>query len=296
MLKKTNAIWAVIATTATVAICGLAFSHNSIIDVLASRNIYTLTLDSNNQIQSDNSVLTSSGNKVFFDKVGDVTYNPSNAWATLVDSDDHAPMIYNTNEIKGMTSISINADYAYLKLLYGGKVNGNAAYSNFVEFNSSTVTYNFPQGSEPSFIKIVGETSGRSNIINSVTIQYSCSENEYVATNADLFEYTLINNNTEYRLDGYKEDPDFHYIYPGDNISDLVIPASINGLPVIEIGEKAFKSKANLRTITIPSSVNTIGSLAFAYNTDVTYVNVPSTVTNIADDAFFMCGGYPSNN
>ena len=182
MKKKTNVVWAVIATTATAAICGLAFSHNSIIDVLASRNIYTLTLDSNNQIQDDNSVLTTSGNKIFFDKIGDVTYNPSNAWVTLVDStSEHAPAIYNTNEIKGMTSIIINADYSYLKLFFGGKVNGNAAYSNYVELQSSTTTYNFPSGSEPSFIKIVGETTGRSNVINSVTIQYSCTENEYVA-------------------------------------------------------------------------------------------------------------------
>lgn len=289
MIKKNKVIWAIIITTTTAAICGLALSRNSIIDVLASRNIYTLTLNKNNQIQDDNSVLTTSGNKVFFDKIGDVTYNPTDAWVTLVDNTDHDPAILNTTEIKGMTSISINSDYSYLELYYGGKVNGNIAYSNYIAFESSSINYSFPEGSEPSFIKIVGETSNHTNIIEDITIQYSCTENEYVATNASLFVYTLINNDSEYRIDGYAGE---HYLYPGNNIPDLFIPSSINNIPVTEIGENAFKSKGNLRTITIPEGVKRIDAFAFAYNTDVTTVNLPSTIEYLDEDAFFMCGGY----
>lgn len=46
---------------------------------------------------------------------------------------------------------------------------------------------------------------------------------------------------------------------------ELVIPAMRDGHPVEEIGRKEFLSKKNLRKVTVPDCVKTVGDWAFAY-------------------------------
>ena len=111
------------------------------------------------------------------------------------------------------------------------------------------------------------------------------------------------------------------YAGPGGAV---VIPDTINGLPVTRVGDYAFYIKSNLANDTIPSSVISIGNRAFAYCTSLTAINVdadsptfvsvdgvlfdksqtmliqcpggktgnytiPSSVTSIGDHAFFGC-------
>ena len=74
--------------------------------------------------------------------------------------------------------------------------------------------------------------------------------------------------------------------------SDLVIPETIDGLPVTTIGERAFTWTdlyTPLTSITIPQSVTTIGKWAFAYCQSLTNVMVPNAVTNIGEGAFAGC-------
>ena len=64
----------------------------------------------------------------------------------------------------------------------------------------------------------------------------------------------LENNNGEIVIQGYdKENPP----------SDLVIPAEINGKPVVEIAEQAFYKHKNLTSLTLPRSIRKIGKDAF---------------------------------
>ena len=56
----------------------------------------------------------------------------------------------------------------------------------------------------------------------------------------------------------------------------LVLPESYNGLPVTEIGEKAFEGLVKLQEIEIPESVTAIGAYAFEGCTSLVY--------NIFDD------------
>ena len=67
-------------------------------------------------------------------------------------------------------------------------------------------------------------------------------------------------------------------------ITDVVIPSSINGVPVTTIGEYAFEVN-DLTSVVIPDGVTTIGEGAFDGN-NVTKVVIPDSVTTIGDWAF----------
>jgi hypothetical protein len=75
------------------------------------------------------------------------------------------------------------------------------------------------------------------------------------------------------------------YTGPGGAV---VIPDTINGLPVASIGDGAFMNNAALTGITIPDSVTYIGGYAFS-GTSLTSVTIPKGVTFIVDWTFFAC-------
>ena len=76
------------------------------------------------------------------------------------------------------------------------------------------------------------------------------------------------------------------YVGPGGNV---IIPGTIDGLPVTIIGNNAFKSKTAVTTVTIPNSVTSIGNYAFRSCTALTSVAIPDSVTSIGSNAFYGC-------
>lgn len=75
---------------------------------------------------------------------------------------------------------------------------------------------------------------------------------------------------------------------------NIVIPETINGLAVIEIGDYAFIDKryldgSPLRSIVIPYGVTKIGNCAFEGCSNLTSVTIPKSVTKIGDRAFNLC-------
>ncbi len=121
----------------------------------------------------------------------------------------------------------------------------------------------------------------------------------YVAP--EELEYTLSDDGTYYIVSGIGT-------YSG---SELVIPSEYKGLPVKEIGYKAFESVSALTSIvipesivsigdsalaccsfvdiTIPNSVINIGSYALAHCTSLESVKMPNTLTNLGNCAFRYC-------
>jgi len=97
--------------------------------------------------------------------------------------------------------------------------------------------------------------------------------------------YELINSGTAYR------------VRKGTVTSGaVVIPATYNGLPVKEIGNAsdtintgAFAG-TEITSVTIPSSVTSIGAHAFNGCTTLTSVNIPTGVTSIGNNAFCLTG------
>jgi hypothetical protein len=70
---------------------------------------------------------------------------------------------------------------------------------------------------------------------------------------------------------------------------ELVIPETIEGNPVISIGDNAFEDCENLTSITIPESVTSIGIRAFWSCTSLTSITIPESVTSLEDNAFAFC-------
>jgi hypothetical protein len=69
----------------------------------------------------------------------------------------------------------------------------------------------------------------------------------------------------------------------------IVIPDTINGLPVTNIGDGAFSDCTNLTSVTIPDSATSIGEDAFGSCTGLTSVTIGKNVTNIGERAFYAC-------
>ncbi len=71
--------------------------------------------------------------------------------------------------------------------------------------------------------------------------------------------------------------------------TDVVIPATYNGLPVTSIGEFAFKYSDRLTSVEIPEGITEIKAYAFHNSSELTSVELPDGVTTIGTYAFADC-------
>lgn len=112
----------------------------------------------------------------------------------------------------------------------------------------------------------------------------SISEND----SAEIFvesEETFGDYKCEYdaALNGYKIT---QYI---GSASTITIPESINGKPVINIGNRAFFDCTSMTSVIIPNGVTSIGDSAFKQCENLTSVAIPNSVTSIGNEAFACC-------
>ncbi|MCL2412371.1 MAG: leucine-rich repeat domain-containing protein [Treponema sp.] len=89
------------------------------------------------------------------------------------------------------------------------------------------------------------------------------------------FEVAPVDGGTGVRIDWYM-----------GNSWEVNIPSRIRGLPVTEIGNRAFHHRG-LISVTIPNSVTFISSEAFL-NNELTSVTIPDSVTFIGSGAFAL--------
>lgn len=71
--------------------------------------------------------------------------------------------------------------------------------------------------------------------------------------------------------------------------SDVVIPDTIGGVEVLNIGDIAF-SRKNLKSVVLPDAVKIIGDAAFLFNQDLKMIKIGANVEKIGEQAFANCG------
>ena len=103
------------------------------------------------------------------------------------------------------------------------------------------------------------------------------------ASSGDL-TYTLNTEGTGYIVSACKSTAS----------GSLSIPETHEGKPVVEIGRDAFLNCTGLTSVTIPTSVKTIGWYAFSGCTGLTSISIPDNVTTIDWFAFSNCTGLTS--
>ncbi len=92
------------------------------------------------------------------------------------------------------------------------------------------------------------------------------------------FTYTVLDG-ARVRIDGFLN----------RNAAAAVIPAAIDGLPVTEIGARAFKQNNSLTSAEIPNGVTSIGDGAFSYCLKLTSIKWGSALKHIGEAAFSEC-------
>lgn len=108
----------------------------------------------------------------------------------------------------------------------------------------------------------------------------SCNEEpkENPKKYSEGLEFTLNEDGTGYILSGKGDCKDY----------EVVVPDAYNGLPVVEVGEKAFYETKGTQSIVLPNSMVRIGSWSFAYST-IAEIYIPGSVGIIESYAFHNC-------
>lgn len=106
-----------------------------------------------------------------------------------------------------------------------------------------------------------------------------CNNAGSVNTANDVLRYMLNEDEKSYYVSGVAGSP-----------KEVSIAKEYNGLPVTDIGERAFFYCRGLTKIIIPDSVTRIGDSAFESCYELTNIEIPDSVISIGDYAFAGCG------
>ena len=70
---------------------------------------------------------------------------------------------------------------------------------------------------------------------------------------------------------------------------DLIIPATIDGYPVVGIGESAFEGNTDILSLTLPEGLREIGQRAFYECTALKHIDFPESLRTMGFAAFYGC-------
>ena len=141
-------------------------------------------------------------------------------------------------------------------------------------------------------LKIVGEVNGTDwKIIREMAgCDYYRNKTDGKLSILDLSDAKIVEGGSDYIWDKFgkfntsNDVLGVYAFYGCSGLTSLTIPSSITS-----IGGGAFEGCRGLTSVTIPSSVTEIVCNAFKGCTGLTSLNIPSSVTKIGDYAFYGC-------
>lgn len=170
-----------------------------------------------------------------------------------------------------------------------GTVNWALAGGNNYEFTGtfSTVVFavrNFADHGKCSVSLKINHASN-SGFVN-MTDQITTSGASF-----DIYRNSM--NDMEFRLNDTKDG----YIIRAYNCAvydNVIISDTYKGLPVVGIDYAAFMNHAEIKSLTLPSSLKSIGMQSFYGCSGLSTLVIPENVTSIGDGAFKKCDGLKS--
>lgn len=174
-------------------------------------------------------------------------------------------------------------DYLVAGVVTGGS-GANTTQNTWIDYefdlNTETAVYEF------ECIDVCGNVSGKSSYtVTPENTENNASESstanmgaqvEWNKTALDYLTYTVSGNSI--RITGCDE-----------SAEEIVIPDTIEGLPVTVIDWYAFENCGSLKSVVIPDTVTHISRFAFAHCLSLESVNMPTSLYSIEQYAFFDC-------
>ena len=167
--------------------------------------------------------------------------------------------------------------------------------------NAATFFYSCACGDKGTTTFTHGEPNGHSFVVEKADIDYqhtpatedsaaiyykSCSCGK--ASTTETFTYgDMLPGYLTYKL---SEDSSYYIVtgYVGAQ-AEISVPHLYDGLPVFVIMEGAFHDNTYIQSITMPNSIQVIGSYAFANCTSLESIIIPTSVTYISPYTFSGC-------
>ena len=204
---------------------------------------------------------------------------------SVIPSDDSVTSIgkWAFSGCSGLTSITIPNGVTSI---------GSSAFNGCSGLTSVTI---------PSSVTSIGDSAFRYcpklvEVINNSSLNIKKGNFNYGSVASGALNVKKYGSSDIVNKDGYlfytNDGTNYLLGYVG-NATDLELPANYNGNSY-EIYRYAFEGCSGLTSITIPSSVTSIGIHAFEGCSGLTSIKIPSSVTSIGSTAFEGCSGLTS--
>ncbi len=240
---------------------------STVLKVYYTRDTYTVTFDGNGGEFSWYEVNSSNGNVMKTVRYGDTVVAPTTCAKTGYTFDDWDKPLTNIAEDQTITAQWIVNQYT-LTIVFG----------NGEEDKTITQDYDTPiEYTLPTDLERGGYGFNGWNFTLPATMP--ARDLTITANWVAFFEHS----------EGKITDLTWAASYGENKITELKIPAEIDGEKITAIGDSAFSGRSSLTSIEIPDSVTSIGDSAFSGCDSLTSIEIPNGVTSISALAFGAC-------
>lgn len=278
-MKKSFVLFSLFSTSLLALTAGvIALKENSFANkVISDTGDYTITINPDDITTSEVSVDGSAILKTDQLK-NDVNFSFENVKrdgnCLVIEENGYIANRYDS-QIRSIKSFTVYGDGVLFDYSFGWEANGNVvdyekedySYANDSDIDLSSYT--------PNYLKI--SRSGTNLQINKIIITFDrqcvAGENPYVSK--DGLNFYKSNHNHVIVLG-----------FSGKSITNVVIPDTIDGLPVTEIADSAFANDSYIETVSLGTNLTKIGRSAFSYDDNIVSVSGMNRLTYIDESAF----------
>ena len=180
-----------------------------------------------------------------------------------------------------------------LKIPYGVKEIGASAFEGCTSLKYVVIPSSVTKIGNSAFRNCSSELYGFFEI-NDVTTISGYSDKSYNETSFNKGFNHFVSSHKDYFIEndfvfGLKTDNTLSIAKYLGNSSEVEIPSEVQGKKVASILGYAFLNKTMINSVTIPSSIESIGYNSFGGCTGLKEIILPSSVTSIGNYAFINC-------